>query len=47
MAMNIREGIFPYLGGNFPLEIRDLAVDGDLLYLAAGDAGLVVLRVET
>lgn len=46
MALNIREGTFPYLGGGFPLEIRDFAVAGELLYLAAGDAGLVVVRVD-
>lgn len=46
LAMNIREGTFPYLGGNFPLRVSDLAVGGDRLYLAAGDAGLVVLQVD-
>lgn len=46
MAMNIRDVTFPSLGGNFPLRVNDLAVGEDRLYLAAGDAGLVVLRVD-
>jgi hypothetical protein len=46
LAMNIREGTFPYLGGGFPLRVSDFAVGGDRLYLAAGDAGLVVLQVD-
>jgi hypothetical protein len=46
MALNIRAGTLPYLAGNFPLEIRDFAVAGDLLYLAAGDAGLIVVQVD-
>jgi len=46
LALNISEGTSPYLSGNFPLRISDFAVDGDLLYLAAGDAGLVVLQVD-
>jgi hypothetical protein len=46
LAMNIREGTFPYLGGGFPLRVSDFAVGGDRLYLAAGNAGLVVLQVD-
>ena len=46
LALNISDETLPYLAGNFPLRISDFAVDGDLLYLAAGDAGLVVLQVD-
>ena len=44
MALNIGEGTVPYLAGCFPFRISDFAFEGNLLYLVAGNAGLVVLR---
>jgi len=45
-ALNVRDRSHPYLSGHFPLPISDFGIDGDLLYLAAGDAGLYIVQVE-
>ena len=44
LAMNVSDPAHPYLSGHFPLPVNDFAVDGDLLYLAAG--GLYIVQVE-
>ena len=45
-ALNISDKAHPYLSGYFPFPISDFAVDGDLLYLAAGASGLLIVQVE-
>jgi len=46
-ALNVSDRFHPYLSGHFPFPINDFAVHGDLLYLAAGDAGLLIVQVKT
>jgi hypothetical protein len=45
-ALNVSDKTHPYLSGYFPFNVSDFALDGDMLYLAAGDAGLVIVQVE-
>ncbi len=45
-ALNINDRSHPYLSGHLRPSILDFGVDGDLLYLASGDAGLVIVQVE-
>jgi hypothetical protein len=45
-ALNVSDKSQPHQSGYFPFPISDFAVDGDLLYLAAGDAGLLIVQVE-
>ncbi len=45
-ALNVSDKTHPYLSGYFPFKVSDFALDGDMLYLAAGDAGLVIVQVE-
>jgi hypothetical protein len=45
VAVNVSEEFNPYLSGKFTFPISDFAVAGNLLYLAAEDAGLLILRV--
>ena len=45
-ALNVSDRSNPYLSGYFPFPISDFAVDGDLLYLAADGAGLLIVQVE-
>lgn len=46
LALNVSDRTQPYLSGRFPFPVNDFTLDGDLLYLAAGDAGLVIVQVE-
>ncbi|HSL46337.1 MAG TPA: hypothetical protein VK897_23085 [Anaerolineales bacterium] len=55
-ALNIGDRSHPYLAGHhpltylagwhYPLSAGDFAIDGDQIYLAAGNAGLYILLVE-
>lgn len=55
-ALNIRDRSHPYLAGlyppqyltgwHYPLPAGDFIVDGDQIYLAAGNAGLYILKVN-
>ena len=43
-AVNVGDAAHPHLEWNLPLRVNDFGVDGNLLYLAAGEAGLVILQ---
>jgi hypothetical protein len=45
-ALNIKDRSHPYLAGHYPVPAGAVTVDGDQLYLAAGNAGLYILQVE-
>jgi hypothetical protein len=45
-AVNVSDAAHPYLEWNLPLRINDFGVDGNLMYLSAGEAGLLVLQIE-
>jgi hypothetical protein len=45
-ALSISDRSHLYLSGYLSPSILDFGVDGDLLYLASGDAGLVIVQVE-
>ncbi len=46
-ALNISDRSHPYLAGwHYPLSAGGFAIDGDQIYLAAGNAGLYILQVE-
>jgi hypothetical protein len=44
-ALNISDRTHPYLSGSLSAAILDFSVAGDLLYLAAGDAGLLIVQI--
>jgi hypothetical protein len=45
-AVDVSELSHPQLKWNLPLRVNDFGADGSLLYLAAGEAGLLILRDE-
>ena len=45
-AVNLSDLSHPQLKWNLPLPVNEFGVDGDLVYLAAGEAGLLVLQDE-
>lgn len=45
-AVNVSDSSHPQLKWNLPLPVNDFGVDGDLVYLAAGEAGLLILQDE-
>jgi hypothetical protein len=45
-AVNISDSSLPQLKWNLALPVNDFGVDGDLVYLAAGEAGLLILQDE-
>ena len=45
-AVNVSDRSHPQLKWNLPLSVNDFGVDGDLVYLAAGEAGLLILLDE-
>jgi hypothetical protein len=45
-AVDVSELSHPQLKWNLPLRVNDFGADGNLLYLAAGEAGLLIVRNE-
>jgi hypothetical protein len=45
-ALNVGDPSHPYLSGHLQRTILDFSLDGDWLYLAGGDAGLLIAQVE-
>jgi hypothetical protein len=45
-AVNVSDSSHPQLKWNLSLSVNDFGVDGDLVYLAAGEAGLLILLDE-
>ena len=45
-ALNVSDRSHLYLAGQHPLPAGDFTIDGDRIYLAAGNAGLYIVQVE-
>ena len=48
LVINVRDARFPYIAGRcaLPVQAMDVAVSGPFVYIAAGQAGMYILRME-